>query len=157
MPVRVYLPLVGAPLDILVMPGSAVVSAAEPEEERLLVDYEGSTRAENIITFADRCHHAADRHRSFYPTVARAFVPVAQLIPVGSYDPEMGEITLDGDEERVRLAAWLGLDDDALDRELSTEGSLRHKMRREVQALKARGDLVRARWLARHYHLDDVV
>jgi hypothetical protein len=155
--VRVFLPLTGSPFDATIRPGSAVVAAAAPEAGMLLVDYEGGSLSVNIVTFADRCDHASDRRASDYPTVARSLTPLDQLVEIGSYDRESGEVALNGSDQRGLLVQWLFLDGEALDRELLTEGSLRHKIRRDVLVLHARGDLVQAKWLAHHYQLDSLL
>jgi hypothetical protein len=152
--VRVFVPTPGSRFARIVRPGSAVVSADGPAAELLRVDFEGGSQASNIATFADRCHHAAGRHLTNYPTAARSLAPLPQLVQIGSYDDESGEVSLDNDDARAALAAWLRTD--TLERELLTEGTARHMMRREVIELRTRGDFAQARWLARHYHLDEL-
>lgn len=78
---KVYVPISDTLLT-RIAPGSGVVGS--PEGGRLRIDFEGNLYgAVNIKTYADRCYHAADRHRTRYPTVARMFVARSELAEVG--------------------------------------------------------------------------
>ena len=44
-----------------------------------------------------------------YPTVARARVPRADLIPIGWFDVEEQQVTFDDDVSSEQLAGWIGL------------------------------------------------
>lgn len=101
-----YIPVPDALHTIL--PGSGIVGT--DHGERVLVDYEGNRYgSESFKTYADRCLHAAGRHVTNYPTIARAFMPANQLRPVGTFDDLFGEVHLDAGQEAT-LAQWLGVD-----------------------------------------------
>lgn len=103
--IAVYVP-VGQALTI--REGSGIVGTLQ-ENGRVMIDYEGNLYgAVNIVTFADRVHHAWGRHSVHYPTVARALVPTDAVARVGWYDPEAGVVDLDGPEDEAALSAWLG-------------------------------------------------
>lgn len=105
---HVYVPK-GAAADRLgIDPGSGIVGL--PFTPSLIeVYYEGNRLgAVNIVTFADRCHHAFDRMRTRYPTVARATVSVEDLTQVGTFFDGHGVDVTDA-EGLVRLAEWLGI------------------------------------------------
>jgi hypothetical protein len=133
-PVPVYVPVSGyarATIDA----GSGVVGSVV-DDGRIRVDYEGNRYgAANLNRWADRVHAALDRHLVHYPTVARAIVPAADLVVVGSFDQNLGELSiLDGYRDQV--VAWLAVDDAGLDGQLHTS-SARHQMRRDVARLRA--------------------
>lgn len=69
-------------------PASAVVAAqSQRGQERVLVYFESNRLgASNIVTYADRCLHAAGRAAMNYPTVAKASLPASELVHAGTYD-----------------------------------------------------------------------
>lgn len=74
---------------------------------RRLVYFEGNIYSTgNIVTFADRVYHAADRLVANYPTVAKSVVKVEALLEVGVFDHTARVLRIDND---AALAAWLGL------------------------------------------------
>ena len=110
MNLTVYVPSVDGPLDALIDRGSGIVGSPDASPDHVRIDFEGNRYgAANIITFADKVAHAAGRHETHYPTVARAFVPREHLIAVGQFDGDRVEV---GDSEA--LTDWLGdyTDDD---------------------------------------------
>ena len=119
--------------------------------ERVLCSIEGNKYgAENMRTLADRAMHAAGRLRTGYPTVAARAIPRSQIIPVGFYDEERGELHLDhGREEAV--AKWLGCSLDVLSAELITTGSATHDAQRALRELdRTPNGRLQAQWLRRH-------
>lgn len=86
--------------------GEPVVAASGTA---LTIDYEGNRYgAINIVTWADRVSHAADRHRTHYPSSARHIAEPDALIRVGTFDGERVHLDCDHDA-RLKLADWLGL------------------------------------------------
>src|SRR4051812_17483330 len=80
-PVNIYVPAVGSMLEREVAAGSGIVGARtvpEDPESPVLVYYEGNLYgAANIVTWADRVYHAADRllwQGRGYPTRAMTLV-----------------------------------------------------------------------------------
>lgn len=112
----VYVPNAAAPERLrdaiaLIDPKSAIVSAPDPSGDELLVYFEGNRYgAANMLTFADRAMHAADRLAVNYPTIAKALVPRTTLTRVGSFTPGHGVDVLDA-RALVALARWLELFD----------------------------------------------
>lgn len=89
-------------------PKSGIVGVPARIDKNTLVYYEGNRYgAVNIVTWADRVDHAADRLRTDYPTVAKAMVPTDQLTPVGTWDGQ--EITLLDAPEANLVYSWLEL------------------------------------------------
>jgi hypothetical protein len=87
---------------------SRVIDPAD--DRRLILDFEGNRyRASNIVTFADRCVHAAGRHKQHYPTVARIMVKAEEVVRVGSFDLEREEVEVDVEHFKA-LCSWTGLD-----------------------------------------------
>lgn len=128
---RVYVPVAGHPAVADVLPGSGIVGA--PEGGHVLIDFEGNRNgASNIVTFADRVHHAAGRAATRYPTVARRLVPREAVSEVGGYDEDEGVVVLDGPDAAETLAAWLGVA--ALDEAQLRSTGAHHERRREAQA-----------------------
>jgi hypothetical protein len=125
----VYIPHAAAPKRLrdtvaLIDPKSAIVSVPDLSGDELLVYFEGNRyRAANMITFADRARHAAERLATNYPTIARALVPRRALTRVGSFTPDHGVDVPDA-RALVALARWLELldgerfDSDALHEQL---------------------------------------
>jgi hypothetical protein len=115
------------PLGIVA--ASGVVCQTLPAEERTSVWYEGNLHgAANIVTYADRVYHAADRMLRDYPTSATAALRSKHLLVIGTFDTHTGTVTLDGDSQRRILADWLGVEQVA-DSELETTVST-HILRR---------------------------
>lgn len=143
-PITVYVPAPDArtPID----PGSGIVGSLLPDGT-ILADFEGNRNAaENLITFADRVGVAAGRHRQRYPTHARQTFTTSELIRVGTFDPETGDVTLSAERPTAEsptpaavVAGWCALEEDQLDAELASTGA-RHKMRRDVMAALASRD-----------------
>lgn len=107
---KIVIPAADSELADVIWPGSGVVASPHQDTGRLRVDFEGDDDV--YPTYADRVARAAERHqwarqhRSGYPTTACAFVESGEVVTVGSYDPESGQLTITDDE---RLAAWLGM------------------------------------------------
>ena len=120
MNVSVYIPK-HPPLAAVIDRGSAVIGTPAsdwfPESDRsgedfgrIVIDYEGAKYGQaNMVTFADRATHAADRHSTHYPTVARSFVPADDVTEVGTFDGE--RVTPYNDGAAALLRAWIGSDD----------------------------------------------
>lgn len=72
----------------------------------LCIDFHGDLYPmANIVTYADRVHHAADRHLVRYPTVARAWVRFSDVIHVGTWFHVSQELVIfDADRD---LQRWL--------------------------------------------------
>lgn len=89
-----------------IKPGAGIVGTPLPRQRgRVCTDFEGNRyNFENLRTFAQRVHDAADRHRSRYPTVARAIVDEHNLLQVATYDPDTKVITVSRSDA---LIAWL--------------------------------------------------
>lgn len=129
-PVTVYVP---SPLALgakSIDPRSAIVGSPSAEwfhgtagegghdDGRVVVDFEGRRfNQANIITFADKCLHAAGRHLQHFPTTARAWLPEEELTEVGEFDGAHVFVT-----DPHTLAAWLGYETNigAMGLELST-------------------------------------
>lgn len=118
--VTVYLPREGTFPYSSIDPGSGVVGRRIPDphgsgEERLVIYYEGGRYASNIVTFADRCHHAAGRMLENYPTSAMMAADGEDLTRIGSYDTTSGVVGLDGQLELLALVGWLTRKQDTVD------------------------------------------
>lgn len=99
--VNVYVPKPGARSLNDVRPGSGMVGSPHPNG-RVTVDFEGNLYgAENLRTYEERLLHAADRHRTSYPTIARRYIPEDDLILVGTYDTDTKALDV-VDEEALR-------------------------------------------------------
>ena len=104
---RLFIPERESVAAALIDPGSAIVGV-DTVASLIVVDFEGNRYgAANLTRYWTRVVTAAGRHLARDPTIARARVPRADLIPVGWFDVATQEITLDGPGET--LAAWLGL------------------------------------------------
>lgn len=76
------------------------------------VDYETNEfGAGNIVTYADRVYHAADRHTRKFPTSKRMSIPADLLTDVGTYAD--GKVTLKRAGYPI-VADWLGIAQDDL-------------------------------------------
>jgi hypothetical protein len=88
LPLAVFVPLAGTLPNI--KRGSGIVGSDAPPQhgyQMTEIDFEGNLYgADNIRTYADRVMHAADRHETKYPTVARMTVPDDTLVYVGDFD-----------------------------------------------------------------------
>jgi hypothetical protein len=152
---EVFVPAPGSMQERMIDAASGIVGTLDEASGRILIDFEGNRfGGVNLANFADRVHHAAGRHGVRYPTVARALVAPEELIHIGEYDWERGNVSLTGAEAEQSLARWLG--QEQLDRAaLETQGNVRHQMRREVEtALANPATREQGRWLARHYKLE---
>lgn len=96
-----------------ILPASAIVSWLQIDAgsaDPITVYYEGNAvRAVNIVTYGDRVRQAADALVRDFPTSAKAPVPAAALLRVGTYDYPTRTMQLD--DERA-LAVWLGFEDE---------------------------------------------
>jgi hypothetical protein len=107
MELSVYLPRRGTLAAVIIDAGSGVVGTMEGD--RLLADYEGGRYSfQSSWGYADRVMHAAKRHASQYPTIARGLFPLDELEEIGVYDDQLGTVTLAGPEAAERLGEWLG-------------------------------------------------
>lgn len=151
--IEVFVPRQPGKLPIL--PHSGIVGTAQAAG-MVLIDYEGNRyQAANIVSFADRVHHAWGRHSTSYPTVARACIPAEELIAVGSYDPLRGDVQLYGPEERQALCAWLEVEQ--LDEQELRSTGVKHQARREIEQALASPDPRRklvAREMARRLQIE---
>lgn len=120
-PIDVYVPVEGALALATVDPHSGIVgsgaqgwldSAEQNDLHRIVLDFEGNRfQAANIVTFADRVSHAADRHKAHYPTVARIVVDVDQVRRAGTFYPQWRRVEVDDAGELLAIAKWLGMFD----------------------------------------------
>lgn len=110
-PVNVYLPAPDAcDLRRTIAKGAGIVGL--PIDESVLIYYEGNLYGSiNIVTYGDRCFHAADRMMwkgRGYPTIAQALVLPEQLLYIGTFDGR--QVMLDPyhpTSARDSLMAWL--------------------------------------------------
>lgn len=138
--VRVYVPAGGAVSVANIDAGSGLVGTPSVTGERVTIDYEGNRfGASNLVTYADRVWHAHGRHVEDYPTVARSFVPAADVVEVGHVDLWRGVVALDGDDSRELVARWLDIDVDALDDELACT-NFTHTAHRRYEEMVTSGD-----------------
>lgn len=101
----IFVPTPGLRVTVRIAPRSGIVGTYYPNDQRVLIDYEGNLYgASNIKTYADRLRHAAGRHTERYPTVARRFVTTIDVIQIGTFDYGTGEIEI---MNPVLLAEWL--------------------------------------------------
>jgi hypothetical protein len=104
----VYIPRTGEPATRHIAQGSGIVGAPTAHSGTVLIYYEGAIyRQANIVTFADRVLHAYYRMTEDAPTTAKAVVPTASLIALGTFDAQGGIVHLTGSESERDLAAWL--------------------------------------------------
>jgi hypothetical protein len=109
---RVYVPREGTAARAAIAEQSGVVGGLV-DDDRVVLDYEANMHgAVNIQTFADKVHHATERHASSYPTRARTEVGRDTVTEVGVYDGER-VVLHPGAQELV--AEWLEIEQDALD------------------------------------------
>lgn len=101
---KVYVPKEGSYLHAVLVPGSAVVGGDAAAPGQLWVDYEGNRYgAENLQTYQQKLDHAADRHLTNYPTVARQAVPPEWVLEVGTWDHDNKLLTV---SDPQALEAW---------------------------------------------------
>jgi hypothetical protein len=156
-PLQVYVPADPDRPVLAIEPGSGIVGGRQfAPEGRLAVDYEGNVyQTPQFARFASRVHHAAGRHSTNYPTVARAWAKAEDLVCIGEFNESSGEVIIYGDEERGLLCRWLGVDELDAD-ELQAEGA-RFEMRREIIAARASGNPAlrfAADQMQRHYGVE---
>lgn len=132
--ITVYVPREGSHLRALLAPKTGIVGSnagewlGEGNERKLLIDYQPVSTAVNIVTFADRCYHAYDRHVRHYPTHQRMLADAEDLWPVAFYWAPEGRVQVSGagaglqsvltdGQAFVELARWTGhpTDDDGLE------------------------------------------
>jgi hypothetical protein len=102
-----------SPAACMIKPGSAIVGtlrvAGDHGPERVTVDFEGGIHNPSYFAnFEARVLHAAGRHKTRYPTVARMSLEAEQLRPVGTYDADTWTITDLYDEAALRdwVSRW---------------------------------------------------
>lgn len=139
----VYIPIEGSRLRASIDPKSAIVGSPanawlergapaelgggepiedDPSDPQLVIDFEGARYGQvNMVTFADRCLHAAGRHKEHYPTVARRIVPRTELERVGTYIYDMERVEIEDGLTLVHLARWLGLTSEGDTIEIDTD------------------------------------
>lgn len=106
----VYVPNEASFLAKQIKPGSGIVGSpsgyAHPEmSER--IDYEGNLYgAMNMNTYTERVYHAAGRHVTKYPTVARVWCNPADLVRVGTFHYETQVLLIDPDMQPT-VDAWI--------------------------------------------------
>lgn len=104
----VYVPHPDSDLRHFIDEGAAICGGAERGDGRVEIDFESNRYgAENMKTYEDKLLHAADRHVTRYPTVARRLVGLSDVIAVGTYDVE-GQILYITQEKH--LLGWTGED-----------------------------------------------
>lgn len=85
---KVYLPSPQRPSTLGA--GAGVIGSGELSQGCLLVYYQPRSSALNIVTFADRCYHAAARLRERTPTHQMCALPVADLREIGCSTRQKG-------------------------------------------------------------------
>lgn len=106
-PFTIYVPKVGTMAERMLDLAAGVVGL--PAGDAVHLHYENPGNSSNIVTWADRCYHAADRMATKYPTHKQMIVEVDELLVVGYFH-------LDGRQSRIdvsdseKIAAWLGAD-----------------------------------------------
>ena len=150
MEMRLWIPDEHTPAAEWVLPGSALVSVA-CSGEQVVCSYEGNKHgAVNIVTLADKAMHAAGRLRTGYPTAAVRSFRRSELVPVGFYDEEQGELHITGGAH-ANVARWVGCALSELSVELLTTGSMAHEVQRALRALdRTPNGRLQAQWLRKH-------
>lgn len=101
--------------------GSGIVGSPATGAPSMVVDYEGNLYgSSNMSSWAERVYHAASRHVTAYPTVARSHVDPSWLQRIGTYEIATDRIRLD---DRDALLAWVG-DDEYADLLITKEGTV---------------------------------
>lgn len=137
--VVVFVPARGSHISAYIDAGSAIVARASDLGERTRIYYEGNRYgAASMQTYGGRVQIAAGRSLEHAPTIAMASVANKELVRVGIWDHETGEVRLDDHESQARLLAYLGL---AVMSDADLQGSgYRYEIRRELAAMRASGD-----------------
>ena len=122
----------GRALVFEIRQGSAIVGT--PGEYGILIDYEGNLYGTDPKDYEEKLQHAAGRHRTRYPTVARAFAPPGSMRQVGhaAYNEEWRRWVVECIEDEAALAGWLG--DEGLPR-IGGDESRRGWTPRQIQDL----------------------
>lgn len=96
----------GSMLNHSIAARSAIVSPqADDAEESRRIHFEGNVYEwECLAHYTTRLLHAAGRAAHRYPTIARAVVPAADLVPIGTYDLESMVFTA---TDAPGLSIWL--------------------------------------------------
>lgn len=104
---NVYVPAHDSPLRKTIAARSGIVgrlAATGPEAQRILIDYEGNLYgSQSLERYEMRLLHAAGRHVTLYPTVARMMVRPDEMIEVGTYDDADHQLTVTNPTE---LEEW---------------------------------------------------
>jgi|LauGreSuBDMM15SN_2_FD.fasta_scaffold33172_2 hypothetical protein len=98
--INVYVPVPEA--ATLIRAGAAIVGT--PQGEYIRIDFEdGSYQAAGYADLAERAH---GRHVTNYPTIARMIINPSLLTLVGTFDPELGIVSI---VESDAFEVWTGL------------------------------------------------
>jgi hypothetical protein len=117
--VKVLLPRIGSMANTVIRDRSGVVGVPAKAPGRTLAYYEGNVfGAAGMVTWADRCFHAASRLVAQYPTVATGLFLTTDFIEVGTMAvngriPD-DDVVLSEDAQIRRLVArtlGVGIDD----------------------------------------------
>lgn len=123
---RVYVPTLESKIRGTIVSGSGIVGTIEAppgEGGRVVLDFEGNLyRASNIKTFADRVMIAAGRHVTRYPTVARIYARLSDVVCVGYWEEISGRV-LPNENCEAYLPEWLGMRGGIPAHELMAHGS----------------------------------
>jgi hypothetical protein len=84
MTLTVYIPKPGSFLSKTVLDGSAIVGSPAAGG-RVRIDYEGGKFGQ-FGSWREMLDHAAGRHVTNYPTIARMWVDPADVLEVGTFD-----------------------------------------------------------------------
>lgn len=87
--------------------GSAIVASVDQRKSRrICVHYEGNLHgAAEFGKYEVRAFHAATRQQRRYPTTAKSYVAPEEIIEVGLFDLETGEVTAVTNVDL--LSAWI--------------------------------------------------
>lgn len=115
--IPVFIPAEGAAWISLVDARSGIVGSPAPEWfdydddiGKHVIDFEGNRYgAANMVTYADRVHHAYGRHTEHYPTVARLVVSDESLEQVGWFYVAERRIEVEDGLALTHLCRWLEL------------------------------------------------
>jgi hypothetical protein len=132
--IKVYVPEPGSPLARTLPARSALVGVARGD--RVEICYERPTQAVNVVTWGDRVHHAWEAQTHGFVSSRRLWARVDEVVAVGSFRADVGEVALDGSGAARLVAAWLGSDE--LDEaELIASGSDRYETLRALRRAAA--------------------
>ena len=106
----------GSSLARMILPASAIVGSVAGDG-RYVIDFEGNlTGMDNMRTYAQRLLHAAGRHSTRYPTIARESLSfdeaIRQTAVVGHYDATRFVVQRVTDPDA--LSVWAGESIDAI-------------------------------------------